>query len=571
MANFFLDNTDLQLQLEHPLMERLMELRERGYAEREQYDFAPQDFDDAMDSLRRVMELAGEVCGETLAANAESVDREGPHHEGDRVRYASGTVENLAAFHAAGLDGMALPRRFGGLNLPLLSSIMVNEMIARADAGFQNVWGLQDCAETLNEFGSEEQKAKYLPMTVEGATWSMALTEPDAGSDLGAVMLKAAWFEERGCWLLNGVKRFITNGDGDLSLVLARTEEGTTDARGLSMFVYDKRNGGVKVRRIEHKLGIKGSPTCELVYQDAPAELVGDRRMGLIKYVMSLMNAARLGIGAQSVGTCEAAYREALKYAGEREQFGKPIIRFTAVAELLQQMKAKTQAVRTLLYETARFVEIYKALAAISKERALEGEERQEMKFYNRLADGFTPLLKLFASEYANQLAYDAIQIHGGSGFMQDYPCERIYRDARIMSIYEGTSQLQVVAAINGVTKGTFLEQIERYATAAYSEPMQSQVASLQRLTEQLRTMIERVETLDKECAGYKELHARRLVETVGYIVMGYLLVRQASLHPEVYADSAQVFCRLAEGKVAEAAATIAASPVEDVALYQMA
>ncbi|MBR7169352.1 MAG: acyl-CoA dehydrogenase family protein [Alistipes sp.] len=571
MANFFLDNTDLQLQLEHPLMERLMELRERGYAEREQYDFAPQDFDDAMDSLRRVMELAGEVCGETLAANAESVDREGPHHEGDRVRYASGTVENLAAFHAAGLDGMALPRRFGGLNLPLLSSIMVNEMIARADAGFQNVWGLQDCAETLNEFGSEEQKAKYLPMTVEGATWSMALTEPDAGSDLGAVMLKAAWSEERGCWLLNGVKRFITNGDGDLSLVLARTEEGTTDARGLSMFVYDKRNGGVKVRRIEHKLGIKGSPTCELVYQDAPAELVGDRRMGLIKYVMSLMNAARLGIGAQSVGTCEAAYREALKYAGEREQFGKPIIRFTAVAELLQQMKAKTQAVRTLLYETARFVEIYKALAAISKERALESEERQEMKFYNRLADGFTPLLKLFASEYANQLAYDAIQIHGGSGFMQDYPCERIYRDARIMSIYEGTSQLQVVAAINGVTKGTFLEQIERYATAAYSEPMQSQVASLQRLTEQLRTMIERVETLDKACAGYKELHARRLVESVGYIVMGYLLVRQASLHPEVYADSAQVFCRLAEGKVAEAAATIAASPVEDVALYRIA
>ncbi len=571
MANFFLDNTDLQLQLEHPLMERLMELRERGYAEREQYDFAPQDFDDAMDSLRRVMELAGEVCGETLAANAESVDREGPHHEGDRVRYASGTVENLAAFHAAGLDGMALPRRFGGLNLPLLSSIMVNEMIARADAGFQNVWGLQDCAETLNEFGSEEQKAKYLPMTVEGATWSMALTEPDAGSDLGAVMLKAAWSEERGCWLLNGVKRFITNGDGDLSLVLARTEEGTTDARGLSMFVYDKRNGGVKVRRIEHKLGIKGSPTCELVYQDAPAELVGDRRMGLIKYVMSLMNAARLGIGAQSVGTCEAAYREALKYAGEREQFGKPIIRFTAVAELLQQMKAKTQAVRTLLYETARFVEIYKALAAISKERALEGEERQEMKFYNRLADGFTPLLKLFASEYANQLAYDAIQIHGGSGFMKDYPCERIYRDARIMSIYEGTSQLQVVAAINGVTKGTFLEQIERYATAAYSEPMQPQVASLRRLTEQLRTMIERVETLDKECAGYKELHARRLVETVGYIVMGYLLVRQASHHPEVYADSAQVFCRLAEGKVAEAAATIAASPVEDVALYRIA
>lgn len=569
MANFYLDNKDLQIQFDHPLMDRIVALRERDFCEKEAYDYAPQHFEDAIDSYRSVMELAGEICGDVIAANAEGVDHESPHHTGDRVEYASGTKENLKAMQAAGLDGMSLPRRFGGLNLPLVASIMTNEMIARADAGFQNVWGLQDCAETLNEFGSEEQKAEYLTRTVAGETWSMALTEPDAGSDLGAVTLKATWNEERGTWLLNGVKRFITNGDGELSLVLARSEEGTTDARGLSMFVYDKRNGGVKVRRIEHKLGIKGSPTCELVYTDAPAQLVGDRRLGLIKYVMSLMNAARLGIGAQSVGTCEAAYQEALKYAHERQQFGKPIIRFMAVAELLKEMRAKTQGVRALLYETARFVEIYKQLEAIAKERRLEGEERQEMKFYSRLADGFTPMVKLFSSEYANQNAYDAIQIHGGSGFMKDYPCERIYRDARIMSIYEGTSQLQVVAAINSVTKGIYAEQIARYAEAEYSDAMQPLVKRLTHMTEQYHAMVQHVETTEQEYPGFKELHARRLVESAGHILIGYLLAREATRYPDLYTDSAEVFCRMAEGKVAEAACRVLHAQGEEVALYR--
>ena len=464
MANFFSDNKDLQFHLNHPLMRKIVELKERGFADKELYDYAPQDFDDAMDSYRRVLEIAGEVCGDVIAPNAEGVDHEGPRVVNDHVEYASGTVRNMKAVVDAGLSGMTLPRKYDGLNFPLICFVMANEMVARADAGFENIWGLQDCAETLNEFASEEQKEKFLKWVSAGATCAMDLTEPDAGSDLGAVMLKATWSEERQTWLLNGVKRFITNGDGEVSLVLARTEEGTTDARGLSMLVHDKRDGGVKVRRIENKLGIKGSPTCELVFTNAPAQLVGDRKMGLIKYVMSLMNAARLGIGAQSVGLCEAAYREALKYAQERAQFGKPIIQFAAVSEMLSNMKAKLQGARALLYETARFVEVYKQYMHISHERSLEAEERQEMKFYNRLADGFTPLVKLFSSEYANQLAYDAIQIHGGSGFMKDYPCERLYRDARIMNIYEGTSQLQVVAAINAVTKGTFLEQIERYA-----------------------------------------------------------------------------------------------------------
>ena len=568
MANFFSDNKDLQFHLQHPAMRKIVELKERGFAEKDRYDYAPQNFEDAMDSYRKVLDIAGEVCGEVIAPNAEGVDHEGPRVVNDHVEYASGTVRNLEAIVAAGLSGMTLPRKYDGLNFPLVCFVMANEMVARADAGFENIWGLQDCAETLNEFASEEIKAKYLPWVSAGATCAMDLTEPDAGSDLGAVMLKATWSEEKQTWLLNGVKRFITNGDGEVSLVLARTEEGTTDARGLSMLVYDKRDGGVKVRRIENKLGIKGSPTCELVFTNAPAQLVGDRKMGLIKYVMSLMNAARLGIGAQSVGLCEAAYREALKYAREREQFGKAIIRFAAVSEMLSNMKAKLQGVRALLYETTRFVEIYKQYGHISHERSLESEERQEMKIYNRLADGFTPLVKLFSSEYANQLAYDCVQIHGGSGFMKDYACERLYRDARIMNIYEGTSQLQVVAAINAVTKGTFLEQIRRYEAGEFCEAMQPVVAVLRELTARFEEMTARVETLDKECAGYKDFHARRLVETAGHIIIGYLLARQAG-ESEEYVNSAKVFCKLAAGKVTEAHAYVMNSQPEDVALFR--
>ena len=568
MANFFLDNNDLQFQLSHPLMQKIVELKERGFAEKDLYDYAPQNFEDAMDSYRRVMEIAGEVCGDVIAPNAEGVDHEGPRVVNDHVEYASGTVENMKAVVDAGLSGLTLPRKYDGLNFPLVCFVMANEMVARADASFENIWGLQDCAETLNEFASEEQKRKYLPWVSAGATCAMALTEPDAGSDLGAVMLKATWSEEKGTWLLNGVKRFITNGDGDISLVLARTEEGTTDARGLSMLVYDKRNGGVKVRRIENKLGIKGSPTCELVFTNAPAELVGDRRMGLIKYVMSLMNAARLGIGAQSVGLCEAAYREALKYAGERMQFGKPIIRFAAVAEMLSNMRAKLHGARALLYETARFVEIYKQYMHISSERSLEPEERQEMKFYNRLADGFTPLVKLFSSEYANQLAYDAIQIHGGSGFMKDYACERLYRDARIMNIYEGTSQLQVVAAINAVTKGTFAEQISRYDEAEYCEAMQPVVAKLRELRETFDAMVARVEEVNREHVGYKDLHARRLVESAGHIIITYLLAREAGEAAE-YVSDAKLFLKIAEANIAAASTAIANSEGSDVDLIQ--
>ena len=569
MANFYLDNKDLQYHLSHPLMKRIIELKERNFEDAKVYDYAPQDTEDALDSYRRVLEIVGDVCGEVIAANAESVDHEGPRVVNDHVEYASGTVRNMVALNEAGLGGMTLPRKYDGLNMPVTCFAMANEMVARADAGFENIWGLQDCAETINEFATEEIKQRFLPRVSAGETCAMDLTEPDAGSDLGAVMLKASWDEEAGVWRLNGCKRFITNGDGDISLVLARTEDGTKDARGLSMLIYDKRDGGVKVRRIENKLGIKGSPTCELVFNNAPAVLVGDRKMGLIKYVMSLMNAARLGIAAQSTGLCEAAYREALKYAQEREQFGKPIIQFAAVSEMLKNMEAKTIASRALLYETARFVDIYKQLTHISHDRSLEAEERQEMKFYNRLADGFTPLAKMFASEYANEVAYDSIQIHGGSGYMKDYACERLYRDARIMNIYEGTTQLQVVAAINHVTKGTYLEQIMRYEEAEQSEATKSMFDKLVELRKVYEQVVERVETLDKECTGYKDFHARRLVEIAGYIAISHILLRQARECEAEYLNPAKIFVKYAVKKVTEAATYINESETSDVELFR--
>ena len=551
------------------MMKRIIELKERNFADAKEYDYAPQDVEDALDSYRRVLDIVGEVCGEVIAANAESVDHEGPRVVNDHVEYASGTVKNIEALIEAGLGGMTLPRKYDGLNMPVTCFAMANEMVARADAGFENIWGLQDCAETINEFASEEIKMKFLPRVSAGETCAMDLTEPDAGSDLGAVMLKASWDEEAKTWRLNGCKRFITNGDGDISLVLARTEEGTKDARGLSMLIYDKRDGGVKVRRIENKLGIKGSPTCELVFNNAPATLVGDRKMGLIKYVMSLMNAARLGISAQSTGLCEAAYREALKYAQEREQFGKPIIKFAAVSEMLKNMEAKTIASRALLYETARFVDIYKQLNHISQERSLESEERQEMKFYNRLADGFTPLAKMFASEYANEVAYDSIQIHGGSGYMKDYACERLYRDARIMNIYEGTTQLQVVAAINHVTKGTYLEQIMRYEEAEHTEATKAMAEQLMELRKVYEQVVERVETLDKEATGYKEFHSRRLVEIAGYIIISHIMLRQADEVAEDYLNPTKIFVKYAAKKITEAASYINASGAEDVELFK--
>jgi len=542
--NFYTDNRDLKFHLTHPLMKRVVELRENNYTEKDKFDYAPFDYEDAIDSYDKVLEVIGEICGDIVASNAESVDVEGPQLIDNQVIYARGTQQNLDALCKANLMGITLPREYGGLNLSIIPYTMAADIVSRADAGFVNIWGLQDCAETINEFANDEQKQRYLPRVCNGETCAMILTEPDAGSDLQAVQLKATQKPD-GSWALNGVKRFITNGDANISLVMARSEEGTTDGRGLSMFIYDRNSGAVKIRRIEHKLGIIGSPTCELVFKDAHAELVGERRLGLIKYTMALMNGARLGIGAQSVGISEAAYREALEYAKVRRQFGKAIIQIPAVYEMLANMKAKLDASRSLLYETCRFVDIYKSLDRISKKRTLTADERSEMKFYQRLADVFTPLLKGTSSEYCNQLSYDAIQIHGGSGFTKDYPVERIYRDARITSIYEGTTQLQIVAAIRGVTAGAYLKQIREVYEAAELRPeLQHFRRTLQRMTDEYETCVIKVTEVKNN--EYLDFHARRLVEMAGNIIMGYLLVWD-SQRDEHYTQSAEIFIKHAE------------------------
>src|SRR3989339_1252350 len=545
MANFYKDNNDLKFQFSHPLMSKIVRLKEQDFKDSGNIDYAPSSFEDTVDSYDKVMEILGEICGDVIFPNSEEVDHSGPHHENGRVTYAKGTQKNQDTLTQAGLYGMSLPREFGGLNFSMVPYVMAAEIVARADAGFANIWGLQDCAETIHEFATEEIKEEFLPRIHQGETCSMDLTEPDAGSDLQAVMLKATLNEQDGLWYLNGVKRFITNGDAQIKLVLARSEENTTDGRGLSYFVHDQKWGGVTVRRIENKLGIKGSPTCELVFSNAPAKLVGERRMGLIKYVMSLMNGARLGVGAQSVGISEAAYREALKYAHERAQFGKAIINFPAVYELLTDMEVKVKASRSLLYETTRFVDVYKSYTHLSNERALDKDERNDLKNYQRLADVFTPLLKLFSSEYCNQVAYDSLQIHGGSGYMKDYPIERIYRDARITNIYEGTSQLQVVAAIRGVTTGVYLKQIRDYEAQELRPELDYIRRDLIEMADQYENAVALVSEVNaqEENNDYLDFHARRLVEMAGHIIMGYLLLNDTMRDAE-YQKFAELFVR---------------------------
>ena len=566
MANFYTDNPDLKHHLTHPLMEKIVALKERTYTDAEKFDYAPLDYADAQDSYDKVLEIVGEICGDIIAPNAESVDHDGPSVADGRVTYAPATQVNLDACRKAGLMGMAMPRRYGGLNFPITPYIMAADIVSRADTGFENLWGLQDCAETIYEFADEDQKQRFITRVCQGETMSMDLTEPDAGSDLQSVMLKATE-QPDGTWRLNGVKRFITNGDSDIHLVLARSEAGTKDGRGLSMFIYDKRDGGVNVRRIENKMGIKGSPTCELTYKDAKAELCGSRRLGLIKYVMALMNGARLGIAAQSVGVSELAYREALAYARDRKQFGKAIIEFPAVYEMLSVMKGKLDASRSLLYECARFVDMYKVYDDIAKERSLTPDERKEAKYYSRLADALTPLAKGMGSEYCNQNAYDCIQIHGGSGFMKDYACERLYRDARITSIYEGTTQLQVVAAIRHVTTGSYLNLINSYLETEVKPELQSIKERIRVLADMYAKAVEQVGKVDDQ--AYGDFMARRLVEMAGVTIMSCLLMLDAQRN-DSFRRSAEVYLNLAQAEVtkhAEFINTFAPESIEDYKL----
>ena len=538
------DAKKLQYYLDSPLMKRIVELKERDFADKDKFDYAPVSYDDAIENYKRIVEITDEVTKNIIEPNSESVDLEGPHLENNRMIYASKTYENLDATRKAGLWGITMPRRFGGLNLPMTVFSMLSELVSAADSGFQNVWSLQSCIDTLYEFGTPEQQAKYIPRICAGETMSMDLTEPDAGSDLQHVMLKATQ-DADGTWRLNGVKRFITNGDSDIHLVLARSEEGTRDGRGLSMFIYDKRDGGVDVRHIENKLGIHGSPTCELVYKNAKAELCGDRRLGLIKYVMSLMNGARLGIAAQSVGLEQEAYDQAVSYARDRKQFGEAIINFPAVYDMLSRMKAKLDASRAILYQTSRYVDIYKTLEDISRERKLTGDERKEMKKYSRLADAFTPLGKGMTSEFANQSAYDCVSVHGGSGFIMEYKAQRLLRDARIFSIYEGTTQLQVVAAIRYITNGTYLNIMKEMLAEEVSEAVKPLLDRIAKCVDLYAEAVDKVKA-DNDQAEHDFL-GRRLYNMTGDIILSQLLLKDATKDPEEFEKSANVFVRMAE------------------------
>ena len=566
MANYYTDHPEIEFHLNHPLMKRVVDLKERNYAEKDQFEDAPVNYEDAIENYKRLLDITGDVAANIIEPNSEDVDLEGPHLENGRMIYASKTFENLDATRKAGLWGLSMPRRYGGLNLPNAIFSMASEIIAAADAGFQNIWSLQSCIDTLYEFGSEEQRQKFIPRICAGETMSMDLTEPDAGSDLQRVMLKATQ-DEDGTWRLNGVKRFITNGDSDIHLVLARSEEGTKDGRGLSMFIYDKRDGGVTVRHIEHKLGIHGSPTCELVYKNAKAELCGNTRLGLIKYVMALMNGARLGIAAQSVGVEQEAYNEGLAYAKERAQFGEKIINFPAVYDMLSRMKAKLDAGRSLLYCCARYVDIYKALEDIARDTKLTPEERQEMKKYTRLADAFTPLAKGMNSEYANQNAYDAISIHGGSGFIMEYKCQRLFRDARIFSIYEGTTQLQVVAAIRYITNGTYLSIIKEMLENEVSDDLKALKERVAKLVDLYEAAINKVKEANDQAVH--DFLARRLYNMTGDIVMSLLILDDATKAPEMFAKSANVYVRMAEEEVLGHSAYIQNFKAEDLESFK--
>ena len=566
MANYYSDHPEIEFHLNHPLMKRVVDLKERNYAEKDQFEDAPVNYEDAIENYKRLLDITGDVAGNIIEPNSESVDQEGPHLENGRMIYASKTFENLEATRKAGLWGLSMPRRYGGLNLPNAVFSMASEIISAADAGFQNIWSLQSCIDTLYEFGSEEQRQKYIPRICAGETMSMDLTEPDAGSDLQRVMLKATQ-DADGTWRLNGVKRFITNGDSDIHLVLARSEEGTKDGRGLSMFIYDKRDGGVTVRHIENKLGIHGSPTCELVYKNAKAELCGSTRLGLIKYVMALMNGARLGIAAQSVGVEQEAYNEGLAYAKERAQFGEKIINFPAVYDMLSRMKAKLDAGRSLLYCCARYVDIYKALEDIAHDTKLTPEERQEMKKYTRLADAFTPLAKGMNSEYANQNAYDAISIHGGSGFIMEYKSQRLFRDARIFSIYEGTTQLQVVAAIRYITNGTYLNIIKEMMESEVSDDLKALKERVGKLVELYEAAINKVKEANDQAVH--DFLARRLYNMTGDIIMSLLILDDATKAPEMFQKSANVYVRMAEEEVLGHSAYIQNFKAEDLESFK--
>ena len=523
MKNYFTDNEDIQFYLNDARLKDIFELREKGYSENLTYPFAPEDFDDAMDNCHRALSLVGQLAAEILAPAATDTDRHGCILENNIVSYAPGTQEALKRFAQADLFGFTLPRNYGGLNFPLTIYMMAVEIVSRADASFMNLYGLQEIAETINQFASPELKEQYLPKMASGQfSGAMVLTEPEAGSDLQAIRLRATYDENRECWLLNGVKHFISNGCGDILLVFARSEENISGGRGLSLFLYEKDENLV-VRRLEDKLGIHGSPTCELQFKNCRAHLIGKRKHGLTNYFVPLMNGARIGIGAQSIGIAQEAYQYALKYAKQRKQFGKSIIEFPPVFEMLTNMRVQIAAARSLLYESSIAVDMQYAYTHYG---ANDNTTTSKIKELTRLSGLLTPMAKYYASEMCNKVTYDAIQIFGGSGYMRDFEVERLYRDARITTIYEGTSQLQIVAAIGGITSGLFFSLLSEKMKTRFPESFNPHIEKINACENLLKKAVSHVKARNDHI--YTEYHARGLVDMAVEILIAVLLLKNS-------------------------------------------
>jgi 3-(methylthio)propanoyl-CoA dehydrogenase len=517
MANFYQDNKDILFHLKNMDLARIVELKEKNFVEKDEFPHAPQNVSDAVDNYAKVLEIVGEIAGDFIALRAADVDKEEARFVDGEVKYAQGTLEAMERLKKSDLMGFTLPRKFGGLNFPKSIYVIAIEIISRADAALMNIFGLQEIAETIYRFGTDDQKERFLPKFCQGEVLgSMALTEPDAGSDLQSITLAAS--EKDGKWYLNGVKRFITNGSAQISLVMARSEKDVSGGRGISLFIYD-RDQNMRIRRIEDKLGIHGSPTCELQFNNAPAELLGKRKFGLIKYTMSLMNGARLAVSAQALGIAEAAFREANSYATSRIQFGKPIRKLMAVNEMLAEMKVAIEAGRSFLYETARIVDLKESLEEVVEHHP---EFQDEFKRYTKYAAFFTPALKTYTTEMGNKVCYDALQVLGGSGYTKDYSVERHVRDVRVTNIYEGTTQLQVLAAVGGIVSGVIFERLNEYE----KENNFSAIESIFKNAKLLRQFLEAAVNHIKERADktFQEYHERRLVEMGNDVIMSYLL-----------------------------------------------
>ena len=551
MPNFFTDNSDLQFHFNHLNIQDIVAILEDDYTQAKEFRYAPVDYDDAIENYRKLLEIAGDIAGNFIAERAAGVDEEGAVLNDGKVSYAKGTQENLKRLSQADLMGLIFPRKYGGLNAPFMIYIMSIELVSRADASLMNLYGLQDIADTIRKFGNEDQRQEFLPGFCSGKyTGAMALTEPDAGSDLQAVKLHA-YQDEKGNWFLKGVKRFITNGNGNILLVLARTEPGTRDGRGLSMFVcYGDET--VRVRRIEHKLGIHGSPTCELQFNDTPAQLIGTRRFGLIKYVFELMFRARMGVSAQAMGISQAAYEMAVKYAREREQFGKPIINIPVVSNILIDMRTLLEANRALLYEAARSVDKKEVLEMQIEKKKEAGESVREENFRLKQlvkeTNLLTPMCKLVLTESANKITYDALQIHGGTGYMKEFKIERLARDARITNIYEGTSQLQVVAAMGGVINDVLGYRFDEKEKKEYKGGVDPLRFHLIEIREILKDCLKYV--TDKKDPAFQDVAGKDLLELYTYLVVGYLLLDQAELEPQkVFAANRYILYSLANAR----------------------